>query len=143
MPSIDPTREQLKTFAEQMPDDTPILMLNLLRFREQAAYPDGSGHAPCSGRVAYARYSLVALAKVQALGGEVQALAHAHATLIAPPGETWDELLLVRYPSRAAFLGMLADPEYRAATVHRTAALADARLIGTTPRATLDAPGAD
>ena len=45
-----------------------------------------------------------------------------------------DELLLVRYPSKAAFLSMLADPEYRAATEHRTAALADSRLIATTPR---------
>ena len=34
---------------------------------------------------------------------------------------------------RPAFLGMLADPEYRAATVHRTAALADSRLIGCLP----------
>ena len=28
---------------------------------------------------------------------------------------------------------MLADPEYRAATVHRTAALSDSRLIGCLP----------
>ncbi|HAQ87378.1 MAG TPA: DUF1330 domain-containing protein, partial [Pseudomonas sp.] len=33
-----------------------------------------------------------------------------------------------------AFLAMLADPEYRAATIHRTAALADSRLIGCNPR---------
>ena len=59
--------------------------------------------------------------------------AAAQVALIAPEGEQWDELLLVRYPSKAAFLGMLADPEYRAATVHRTAALADSRLIGCLP----------
>ena len=41
---------------------------------------------------------------------------------------------VVRTPSKAAFLSMLADPEYRAATEHRTAALADSRLIATTPR---------
>ena len=41
--------------------------------------------------------------------------------------------MLVRYPSTTAFLSMLADPEYQAATVHRSAALADSRLIGTTP----------
>ena len=60
-------------------------------------------------------------------------LAAAQVALIAPEGEQWDELLLVRYPSKAAFLGMLADTEYRAATVHRTAALADSRLIGCLP----------
>ncbi|UVE17972.1 DUF1330 domain-containing protein [Pseudomonas sp. LS44] len=134
MPCIDPTREQLKAFAEQMPADTPILMLNLLRCREQAVYPPGSEYSPCSGRGAYARYSRIALAKVNGLGGEVQVFADAHAALIAPVDEQWDELLLVRYPSKAAFLGMLADPEYHAATVHRTAALLDARLIGTTSR---------
>ena len=126
MPSLNPSREQLAAFAEQMPDDAPILMLNLLRYREAADYP-------CSGREAYRRYSRTALAKVQGVGGRVELLAAAQVALIAPAGEQWDELLLVRYPSKAAFLGMLADPEYRAATVHRTAALADSRLIGCLP----------
>ena len=85
------------------------------------------------GREAYRRYSRTALAKVQGVGGRVELLAAAQVALIAPADEQWDELLLVRYPSKAAFLGMLADPEYRAATVHRTAALADSRLIGCLP----------
>ena len=133
MPSLNPSREQLAAFAEQMPDDAPILMLNLLRYREAADYPADSEHAPCSGREAYRRYSRTALAKVQGVGGRVELLAAAQVALIAPEGEQWDELLLVRYPSKAAFLGMLADPEYRAATIHRTAALADSRLIGCLP----------
>lgn len=133
MPSLNPSRAQLAEFAERMPAGTPILMLNLLRFNERAVYPDGSEHTPCSGREAYARYSRTALAKVRGVGGEVQLAAHAHMALIAPQGEAWDQLLLVRYPSPAAFLAMLADPQYQAATVHRTAALADSRLIGTTP----------
>lgn len=135
MPSINPSRTQLAAFAEDMPDDTPILMLNLLRYRDQAGYPAASEHAPCSGREAYKRYSRTALAKVQGVGGQVELLASARAALIAPEGEQWDEVLLVRYPSKMAFLGMLADPEYRAATVHRTAALADSRLVGCLPPA--------
>jgi uncharacterized protein (DUF1330 family) len=73
------------------------------------------------------------LAKVRGVGGQVQLLAQAKVALIAPAGEQWDEVLLVHYPSRQAFLGMLADAEYQAATVHRTAALADSRLIGCLP----------
>lgn len=130
MPSLNPSREQLAAFAADMPADQPILMLNLLRYHADAAYPAASEHAPCSGREAYARYSRTALAKVRGVGGRVQLLAQAGVALIAPPDEQWDELLLVQYPSREAFLGMLADPEYQAATVHRTAALADSRLIG-------------
>lgn len=130
MSSLNPSREQLANFAQAMPDGQPILMLNLLRYHEQAAYPTGSEHSPCSGRKAYARYSRTALAKVQGVGGGVEVMVQARAALIAPPGEHWDEVLLVRYPSKEAFLSMLADGEYQAATVHRTAALADSRLIG-------------
>ncbi|MBB1518659.1 DUF1330 domain-containing protein [Aquipseudomonas guryensis] len=135
MPSLNPSREQLAAFTEGMPADTPILMLNLLRYRELAEYPVDSQCQPCSGREAYRRYSRTALAKVQGVGGQVELLAAAQVALIAPQGEQWDELLLVRYPSKEAFLGMLADPEYRAATLHRTAALADSRLIGCLPPA--------
>ncbi len=134
MPSLNPSPDQLKRFAEQMPPGEPILMLNLLRFNAQAEYPADRQEAPCSGREAYARYSRTALAKVRAAGGDVQVAAKAQVALIAPADEAWDELLLVRYPSPEAFLQMLADPQYRAATLHRTAALADSRLIGCNPR---------
>lgn len=135
MPSLNPSADQLKRFAEQMPAGAPILMLNLLRFNQQAAYPADSEHAPCSGKEAYARYSRTALLKVREAGGDVQVAASAQVALIAPEQEDWDEMLLVRYPSPEAFLAMLADGEYRAATLHRTAALTDSRLIACSPRA--------
>lgn len=134
MPSLNPSAEQLTHFAEQMPAGEPILMLNLLRFHQEAAYPDDSGHTPCSGREAYARYSRTALRKVRAAGGDVQTAASVQVALIAPEQEQWDEMLLVRYPSPEAFLRMLADEEYRSATLHRTAALTDSRLIACSPR---------
>ncbi len=135
MPSLNPNQDQLKRFAEQMPAGEPVLMLNLLRFSDEAAYPPDSGQQPCSGRQAYGRYSRTAIQKVRAAGGEVQIMADARVALIAPEQEHWDQVLLVRYPSPEAFLTMLADPEYRAATIHRTAALADSRLIGCNPAA--------
>jgi uncharacterized protein (DUF1330 family) len=135
MPSLNPSLQQLERFAAQMPAGEPILMLNLLRFNSEAAYPADSGQTPCSGKEAYARYSRTALHKVRAAGGDVQLMGEAQVALIAPEQEHWDEMLLVRYPSPEAFLAMLADQEYRAATIHRTAALADSRLIGCTPRA--------
>lgn len=134
MPSLNPSADQLRGFAERMPAGEPILMLNLLRFNQQANYPADSGHAPCSGQEAYSRYSRTALHKVRAAGGDVQVAAGVQLALIAPEQESWDEMLLVRYPSPEAFLAMLADEEYRAATVHRTAALADSRLIACSAR---------
>lgn len=131
--ALNPTREQLAAFTAKLPADTPILMLNLLRYNTEAQYPADHANPTCSGREAYARYSRTALSKVRGVGGDVQVLASIEVALIAPAGEQWDELLLVRYPSRDAFLSMLADPEYRAATVHRTAALADSRLLASLP----------
>ncbi len=51
--------------------------------------------------------------------------------VIAPPGEHWDDALLVEYPSRGAFERMVADPGYQAIMGLRTAALDDSRLIAT------------
>ncbi|MCU1718597.1 DUF1330 domain-containing protein [Pseudomonas sp. 5P_3.1_Bac2] len=133
MPSINPRPEQLAAFTQQLPAEAPLLMLNLLRYQDQAQYPQGSEHSACSGREAYRRYSQTALAKVQGVGGEVQLMAAVQLALIAPADEQWDEVLLVRYPNKAAFLSMLADPQYQAATVHRSAALADSRLIASLP----------
>ena len=51
-----PFYESAKEILAGVPEDTPIVMINLLRYRERAAYPEGSGAEPCSGRDAYRRY---------------------------------------------------------------------------------------
>ena len=129
--TIDPTRDDLKRLTQAVPLDTPVTMLNLLRYRAQAAYPADAGHMPCTGREAYQRYAEVALKKIRELGGEPVLLAPVLARVIAPTGEEWDDLLLVRYPTLGALLTMISMPDYRAATVHRLAALEDARLFAT------------
>jgi uncharacterized protein (DUF1330 family) len=128
MPHIHPERSAIEALAK-LPDGEPVVMLNLLRFRSEAVYPDGSAHAPCSGREAYARYGAEAIRHVQAVGGKPIWTGQAQQTIIGPSDEAWDEVLLVQYPSRQAFLAMTANAEYLACTVHRTAALADSRLI--------------
>ncbi|ERP86167.1 hypothetical protein Q670_16880 [Alcanivorax sp. P2S70] len=126
-PVIDPNPKTLPDILASLPDDTPIVMLNLLRFRDKAQYKDGE--ADYSGREAYQKYSEVAFGKVKGVGGEMVWKGRALAGVIAPEGETWHSVLLVRYPSKQAFALMLADPEYREATRHRTAALEEARLV--------------
>ncbi len=129
--TIDPTSGDLTRIVATVAADTPVTMLNLLRFRDQAAYPATDDAEPCSGRDAYARYSRQALAHVRAVGGEPVVIAEVLGRFIGPDNEDWDEMLLVRYPSLSAFLAMIGNPDYQAATIHRTAALADARLIVT------------
>ena len=50
-------------------------------------------------------------------------------TFIAPKEEQWDEVLLVHYPNRQAFINMISSSAYKETMLHRTAAIADSRLI--------------
>lgn len=134
MPSIEPTAAQMQRLLEEASHPGPLVMINLLRYRERAAYPAGSDAAACSGREAYQRYGAVAVAKIREAGGRIRWMGAVRMAVIAPDGEEWDDAVLVEYPSRAAFLEMLAKPDYQAAAVHRVAALADSRLLLTEQR---------
>jgi len=131
MGSVEPTAEQIAALTASSDDDAPLVMINLLRYRERAAYPDGFDAEPCSGREAYGRYGAVALQRVASVGGSILWMGDVVATVIAPEGECWDDAVLVQYPSPQAFLEMVAQPEYLVAAPHRSAALADSRLIAT------------
>jgi len=127
MSFIDPTGEQIKRLLEEGPEG-PIIMLNLLKFRDKATYAADAREPERTGAEAYNVYSQTALRKVGEVGGEIFFASPAHAAVVGPEDE-WDLVALVRYPSRHAFLNMVADPEYQACSHHRTAALANSRLI--------------
>jgi len=131
MGSVEPDAERMQAFAGQLEKEGPIVMVNLLRYRDQALYPPDAAAAPCSGREAYQRYSEVALRTVGEVGGDLVYLGRVAVSVIAPGGEEWDDVALVRYPSRRAFIEMISRADYQAGAVHRTAALADSRLICT------------
>ncbi len=140
MTAIDPRPGQMKAALQQVPAGVPVIMLNLLKFRDQACY-EGKP-ADLTGKQAYAIYSEAAMQHVSAIGGEVILYARARAAVIAPEGEEWDEMLLVKYPSMEKFVAMVMNPEYQKLAAHRTAALADARLIATVAKeAKVSAPG--
>ena len=125
-PSLHPTAEQLQRLMEA-PDDGPVVMLNLLRYAEQAN--DGSGR---TGREAYLHYGELVIPMLEARGAGFIVYATADQTVIGPADEEWDEMILVQYPSRAAFIDMITSDDYLAAHVHREAGLADSRLVATT-----------
>ncbi|HSO34421.1 MAG TPA: DUF1330 domain-containing protein [Labilithrix sp.] len=130
MPIINPTRERIEQLGREAPDTKPIVMVNLLKFRELADYGE---RAPAgdSGRKAYSRYSKAVMPLLWEVGGQPLWMGAARAGVIVPHGESWDEVLLVHYPSRSAFLRMVMSKAYQAVMHHRTAALADSRLIET------------
>ena len=116
--AIDPRGADLKRFLAEDAGG-PVVMLNLLRFADRAAYDE------------YGRAIQPYLAKV---GGEVVYFGDGSTVLVAEAGQSWDAVLLVRYPSRAAFARMVADPDYQKITHLRTRALSEAVLQATTPR---------
>jgi uncharacterized protein (DUF1330 family) len=137
MGCVEPSPEQLRSFVEAEGDDAPVVMINLLRYRERAHYPPGFDAEPCSGREAYQRYGVLVAPHIASAGARMLWLGSVQASVIAPAEERWDDAILVEYPSRKAFLQMVTNPEYLAVAGHRTAALDDSRLIATTTASSL------
>jgi len=131
MASIEPSAQQLQKFVAGMDDESPIVMINLLRYRDRASYPPASTAQACSGREAYQRYAARVMPMLAEVGGKVLWLGDAQHTLIGPEGEQWHDAILVQYPSRKAFFTMVTRADYQEAAVHRSAALDDSRLIPT------------
>jgi hypothetical protein len=120
MGHIDPTKE---VFAQFRANDRPgpIHMLNLVRLRTDAAYPDGR---KASGAEAYAAYGRESGPVFQRLGGRIVWQGRFELMLIGPQDERWDHCFVAEYPSVGAFVEM-----NREAVKHRQAAVEDSRLI--------------
>ena len=97
-------------------DGGPVVMLNLLRFK-----PDG-------GRERYLEYLGMAGPLVARHGAEIVYAGDGSTPLAAEPGQDWDAVALVRYPTRRAFADMVADPDYQKADPVRLSALVEAVL---------------
>ena len=119
--ALRPNPIQLAEFA--LGDDDPILMVNLLKFKDKAEYEDGRA-TNLTGREAYEIYVTETrehLADVGAeliLGGEVSGL------LLGEVEELWDAFGVARYPSRKAMIAMARNPAYIESEKHRAAGLA-------------------
>jgi uncharacterized protein (DUF1330 family) len=108
----------------KLPDDAPVVMLNLMRFREKSL--DGNG----SGWDAYLRYSRLTITLIKARGGTIIWAGDAEAVALGVPDKhRWDYVALVRYPSRAAFLAMMQSPDYAVANVERENGCADHAIV--------------
>ena len=126
---IDPARETFGEFR-RMDREGPIHMLNLVRLRDEAAYPDGRA---ATGAEAYAAYGRESGPIFRGVGGRIAWTGDFRLMLIGPEDEKWDLCFIAEYPSAAAFVEMVKDPDYQKAVVHRQAAVADSRLIRLAP----------
>jgi len=108
----------------------PVQMVNLLAFRERAIYP--SWHklaaAGLTGAQAYARYGAMALEQIDRRAGKLILYNDVHQVLI---GRTrpWDQILVIEFPEKGAFVDMIRDRDYQASLVHRDAGLAEVVIL--------------
>lgn len=110
-------------------DESPIVMINLVRFKEQA---DGIDEGK-TGAEAYATYGQNIAPYLEGVGGKVLLAVSCEESIIGPEAAEWDMMITVQYPSRQAFVKMITDPGYLKEHEHRTAGLAEARLILSKP----------
>ncbi len=118
--AVDPRGADLKRYLAEDPGG-PVVMLNLLRFK-----PDG-------GRERYLEYVEHFNRTAKPYGARTVYVGDGSTAVVAEPGQSWDAVLLVEYPSRQAFTDMIRDEEYQKGTHLRTEALEEAVLLATVP----------
>lgn len=103
--AMQPTPEQLQAFMK-LPQDRPIIMVNLLKFKDP---------------VEYQKYG-VGVAKIfKEIGAEILFSGECKMALIG--GAQWDSVALAKYPNAQALVKMAQMPEYQKIHVHREAGL--------------------
>ncbi len=109
-----------------------LLMLNLLRFRQEADYsdfPELEPDEPISGREAYRRYMAHTTPFLAESGGSMMLMAAGGKNLIGPADEQWDVVMIIRQRSLTDFMAFASNPDFMAGMGHRKAALLDSRLL--------------
>jgi hypothetical protein len=99
--------DAFRTLAEQ-DDGREFYMVNLMRYREKALYPEGSGYDD-DVEAAAARYSRAVGPALLVRGSLPILLADWQGTFLQPEGaDLWDQVGIVRYRSRRDMLDMAA-----------------------------------
>jgi len=113
---MEPTTDQLAALSAD-PHPGPVVMLNLVRYRTDVA-------GAASGRDAYLRYSSGFMPLLKRCGGTILWAGEVTGVAIGDDaGDAWDYAVLVRYPTRQAFVDTMTSPEYAAINPDRLAGL--------------------
>ena len=129
MIAVYPTKEQIEALLSG-PADQPVVMLNLLRFKERATEPDEG----LTGEEAYERYADDMTRFVESRGGRILWTGRVDSQVIGERAEGFHMVALVEYPSRKAFVEIATSPEVAKIGVHRSAGLEGQWLLATTAR---------
>ena len=110
---------------------SPIYMVNLLKFKKYANYPD-KRLTTLSGQEAYSIYAEELEPYLKQVGGEIIFKGEVNNLLIGTIDELWDAVAVVYYPSKNALLKMINNTDYQEIEIHRQAGLEGQLNIETT-----------
>lgn len=130
MTAIEPTTEQAQAFLGR-DSETPVSMVNLLKFKDKATYDAGTPEAAenLTGQEAYMRYGAAVAPLLEAIGAKTLFAGPSNGMMI---GEgDWDVVAIVEYKNRQTMMQMGTSEAYRAIYYHREAGLDHQLLIDT------------
>ncbi len=119
--AVMPNETQLKEFNDQA-EDQPIFMVNLLKFKQKAEYPD-KRETNLTGEEAYAIYGQEVKEHLAKVGGKPIFGGNVERLMLGEVEDLWDTIAIAMYPSRKAMLEMIMDPDYIKSAQHRVAGL--------------------
>ena len=118
---LDLTRQQFKAFME-LPIDSPLQMLNLLKFKDQVL------ETGVTGKEQYKNYMKATAPFFENSRANVVYYGTPQFTLIGPQDTLeWDKVLIVEYPAKQDFVNMILTEGYPSEM--RKLAIEDSRLI--------------
>ena len=119
--ALMPNDEQMAGFLEE-DEGQPIFMVNLLKFKDKAEYPD-KRETDLTGKEAYAIYSQEVVKHLEKVGGMPIFGGKVARLMLGEVEDLWDTVAIAMYPNRKAMLDMISDPEYIKSAQHRVAGL--------------------
>ena len=102
---ITPNREDFFVFMNDYPADTPVAMINILKFK------DKSGNGDESGQEAYLRYSQNMTPLLEKAQAKVLWAGKVNQTVIGDTDDQPDMVFIVEYPSKQHFIDMSTSDE--------------------------------
>jgi uncharacterized protein (DUF1330 family) len=123
--ALMPEPDQAKAFFFGE-ENGPMVMVNLLKFKDKAEYPADHAHASnpdMTGKQAYAIYGAAVMKCLEMVGGKGLFSADVTGLILGQVEELWDMVALAYYPSPQAMMQMVGLPEYQGIEVHRFAGL--------------------
>ena len=117
--TLETTPEQFAALAAR-PADAPVVMVNLLKFKQPG------------GVERYLQYGQEVAPHLERVGASIRYGGAAPSVIIGDGDRPWwDAIIVVEYPTPAAFIEMVTTEEYAKVHEHRAAALERGDLIAT------------